>query len=459
MLLEFYGGAGCVTGSCHILKVNNTNILLDCGMFQGKDGYKGENFNFPFEPRKIDYVILSHGHIDHSGRIPYLHKMGFKGKVVATNATKELCEVMLKDSGNIQEMECEHKNKYRREKGEEELEPLYTLKDAENSMKLFDGYDYNKEIQLNESIKIKFRDAGHLLGSAITELFINDNGEEKKIVYSGDLGNKSRPIIKDPSTVYNGDYVIMESTYGDENHKEGNYFVELIEIIKETINKKGNVIIPCFSIGRTQEILYILNGYVEKGEIKCKVFVDSPLAKEATEVFKNNEFVFDEEAKKLLNLGDDPLDFKNLSFTKDVEDSKCINSHKDSCIIISSSGMCDAGRIKYHILNNIEDEKNSIIFVGYQCNGTLGRKILNKDKEVKILGKIKSVNAKVYNINGLSGHADKKGILSWIDGFEGNPKKIILVHGEDKVREKLAQTLENKGYNVIKPFPGDKITL
>ncbi|MEW8956782.1 MBL fold metallo-hydrolase RNA specificity domain-containing protein [Clostridium sp.] len=461
MILEIYGGAGFVTGSCHILRVNNKIILLDCGLFQGKEDKKGENDKFPFNEEDIDYVILSHGHIDHSGRIPYLIKNGFKGEVICTNATKDLCEVMLRDSGNIQEMECVIKNKYREKKGKKALKPLYTEEEGIYALKHFKGVKYEERIELFEGVHIYFKDAGHLLGSAITEIYIKDNedGKEKKLVYSGDIGNKDRPLIEDPSKINNGDYILMECTYGDTYHEEQDYFKCLIDIIKKTIKRGGNVIIPCFSIGRTQEILYILNDFVEKGEIKPRVFVDSPLAKKATSIFKKHSDDFDYEARELLKEGDDPLEFKNLVFTESSEESKGIKRYREPCIILSSSGMCDGGRIKYHLLNNIEEDKNSIVFVGYQSPGTLGRSIVDKNEYVRILGKKRRVLAEIHKIYGLSGHGDKKILLDWIESFNKKPEKIILVHGEEEIRLAFKNELQEKGYSVLTPSKGCIIKL
>lgn len=461
MILETYGGAGFVTGSCHILRVNNKTILLDCGLFQGKEDKSGENTRFPFKGEEIDYVILSHGHIDHSGRIPYLIKNGFKGEVICTKATKDLCEVMLRDSGSIQEMECDIKNKNRERKGYKLLEPLYTEEDSKRALKYFRGIEYGEKIKLFQGVYIKLKDAGHLLGSAITEIYIDDieDGEEKKLVYSGDIGNNHRPLIEDPSKINNGDYVIMECTYGDSYHEKEDYFKELMKIIKKTIERKGKVVIPCFSIGRTQEIIYILNDLVEKEEIKCKVFVDSPLAKKATEVFNKHSSDFDEEAKKLLRQGDNPLEFNGLVFTESKEESKAIRKYKEPAIILSSSGMCEGGRIKYHILNYLEEEKNSIVFVGYQSPGTLGRDILDKKEYVKILGKKIRVLSEVHKVPGLSGHGDKRILLDWIESFQKKPRKIILVHGEEETRLAFKMELEKKGYCVLSPEKGCTIEL
>lgn len=433
MDVRFYGGAGCVTGSCHILTIKNKTYLLDCGLFQGSDGNNGANETFPFNPKDINGVILSHAHIDHCGRIPMLYKKGFRGKVLCTYETKELCKIMLQDCAGIME-------KLRKKEW-----ILYSKEDASKCMELFEGINYNEEISLERGVKLQFKDAGHLLGSAIT--ILDCDGE--RLVYSGDLGNINTPIIRDPSKVDYADIVLMESTYGNKEHEKGDYFKELLQIIKNTLDRDGNVIIPSFSVGRTQEILYILNSFVENGEIKGRVFVDSPLAVEATKIFRNNWQDFDEAAKKLIKNGDDPLNFKKLIFTEKKEESININNVKRGAVIISSSGMCDNGRIRHHLVNNIENSKNSIVFVGYQAMGTLGRKILDGEKKVKILGDFKEVKCEVHSIPALSGHADNLGLIKWVENFKMKPKLIILVHGEENSQKILRENLDKKGYNVV----------
>lgn len=457
MELKFYGATEGVTGSCHIISGKEINFLLDCGMYQGDDGGKNANGTFPFEAKNIDYVILSHAHIDHCGRIPLLYKMGFKGKVLCTEGTRALCKIMLKDCALIEEHNIENQNKYRKEKGMEMLSPLYTTEDTEKALKNIEGYQYDEEISLSNDIHIVFRDAGHLLGSAITEIYEGDE-TEPKLVFSGDIGNIDVPIINDPAKIKFAKYVIMESTYGNENHQEGNSYKSLIDIIKKTIKNGGNVVIPSFSVGRTQEIIYILNRYVENGELKAKVYIDSPLAKEATKVFNEFKEYYDKDAKKLLLQGDNPLDFKNLIFTDSVEESKKIKDEKSS-IIISSSGMCEGGRVKYHLLNNIDDENSAIVFVGYQAKGTLGSKILHGDKEIRIAGKIRNVKCHVYKIPGLSGHADQNGLIKWIDSFREKPETIYLVHGDEKEKKIFCDYLQKQGLNCLLGKEGEKIIL
>lgn len=449
MKIEFYGGAKCVTGSCHILKVNNKNVLLDCGLFQGKDEKERGNEEFQFNPKDIDYVILSHAHIDHSGRIPLLYKKGFKGRVICTKATRDLCSIMLPDSGYIQESEIEWKNRKRVRQGLKTIEPLYTAKLAELSLYLFEEYEYDILFELFDGFKVKFRDAGHLLGSAIVELYVKEEYEEEvKIVYSGDLGNVNKPIIRDPSYIDYADYIIMETTYGDRVHGDMDWtFKKLVNIIKETFDRGGNVIIPSFSVGRTQELLYALSRYVENDELKdVTVFVDSPLASEASKVFENSSEYYDDEMKSRIREGANPLNFKGLIYTNSPQDSMNINKFKGNAIIISASGMCEAGRIKHHLKHNLWKSESSIVFVGYQAEGTLGRAILEGNKKVNIFGDPIAVNAKIYSFDGLSGHADKNGMSYWLDNFREKPKEIFLVHGDIQAQNKFKELLDSKGY-------------
>lgn len=459
MKFEFYGAAGCVTGSCHILKVNGKTILLDCGLYQGKDEKERGNDIFAFNPKDIDYVILSHAHIDHSGRIPLLYKQGFKGEIICTEGTMDLCSVMLPDSGHIQEMDVEWKNRKRLRQGLGPIEPLYTAKIAEIAMYLFRGYPYNQIINLFDGFRIRFRDAGHLLGSAIVELFIKEEGkEEVKIVYTGDLGNKNIPIIKDPATVDYADYLIMESTYGDRLHKNVNEQLEqLVFIIQDTFRKGGNVVIPSFAVGRTQELLYALNKHIENEKLKdITVYVDSPLAMESTKIFQKYLNYYDDEAKQYVSKGINPLGFKGLVFTRSPEESANINKIESGAIIISSSGMCDAGRIKHHLKHNLWRKECAIVFSGYQAEGTLGRIILDGAKKVKILGEEIAVNAGIFNLQALSGHADRQGLVDWLEALQVKPKEILIVHGDDEAQKSFKDLIKARGYNCRIMKLGDK---
>jgi metallo-beta-lactamase family protein len=462
--IEFYGAAGCVTGSCHYLKIKDKNILLDCGMYQGKDGREHGNEIFNFNPKDIDYVILSHAHIDHSGRIPLLYKNGFKGTVLCTDVTLDLCNVMLPDSGHILESEVEWKNRKRERQGLAELEPLYTSKIAQVSMYLFKGYPYDQWIELFDGFKLRFRDAGHLLGSSIVEMLIEDSDvkdkKQIKLVYSGDLGNKNLPILKDPTLMDYADYVIMETTYGNRVHTDlTEELQDLGKIIKNTFKKGGNVIIPSFAVGRTQEVLYMLNKYVQDNVLKgVSVYVDSPLASESTSIFSKYHKYYDEEAKNFLQNGDDPLNFEGLTFTKSPEESAKLNKIQSGSIIISASGMCEAGRIKHHLKHNLWRKECSIVFVGYQAEGTLGRSIIDGAKKVKLFGEEIAVNASIYNFHGLSGHADKNGLIEWLDAFKAKPEKVILVHGDKEAQLSFNELLISKGYSTFIAKAGDTFT-
>lgn len=449
MNLEFYGAAGCVTGSCHIINLKGKIILLDCGLYQGKDEKERGNDAFSFNPSEIDYVILSHAHIDHSGRIPLLYKQGFKGQILCTQGTMDLCSIMLPDSGHIQETEVEWKNKKRIRQGLSKIEPLYTVQDAELGMFLFRGHEYDKMINIFDGLSIRFRDAGHLLGSAMVEIFIKEeNKKEIKFVYSGDIGNKNIPIIKDPSFIEASDYIIMETTYGNRLHTNiKDELTQFADIIIKTLKRGGNVIIPSFAVGRAQEVLYTLNNYIEKKILKdITVYVDSPLASNSTNIFNKYTDYYDDEAKAIINIGHNPLNFPGLVFTKSAEESAQINKIQSGAIVISASGMCEAGRIKHHLKHNLWRKESSIVFVGYQAEGTLGRSIIEGVKKVKIFGEDIAVNAEIYNLHGLSGHADRNGLLEWVMGFKTKPKEILLVHGDTDAQTSFTELLKSKGY-------------
>ena len=458
MKIQFCGASTGVTGSCHLITTENHKVLLDCGQFQGGKAQEALNYeDFPFDPAEIDYVILSHAHIDHCGRIPLLIKRGFKGSIYCTDATADLLDVMLKDSGYIHEKEAEWKNKKNERAGRPKVEPLYTFNDAVDSLTYVKPVLYDQLIELNEEMKIVFNDAGHILGSAITELWVTENDNVSKIVFSGDLGVMERPILRNPTIIKKADYVIMETTYGNRVHPENSMNVKaLMDIIRDTAAKGGTTVIPSFAVGRTQELIYELNrvyetdnGYRQAFET-IMVYVDSPMATTATEVFKRNAQVFDDETKEYIAKGDNPLDFKNLRFTRTSQESIWLNTNPDPKVIISASGMCDAGRIRHHLKHNLWNRKSSIVFVGYQAEGTLGRMILDGAKEVTLFGEKVQVNAKIYNLEGFSGHADKNGLLAWLKGFQKEPKHIFLVHGEPEAKEAFAETVEKElGYHPI----------
>lgn len=458
MKIKFCGATIGVTGSCHLLTTENHKILLDCGQFQG--GKEMEKLNeepFPFDPEEVECVILSHAHIDHCGRLPLLVKRGFKGAIYCTDATADLLEVMLKDSAYIHEKDAEWQSKKNARTGKPPVEPLYTVKDSENTLKLVKPVLYDQLIELNDHVKIVFNDAGHILGSAITEIWVTEDDVTSKIVFSGDLGVIDRPILRNPVKIKKADYVIMETTYGNRLHPENSTSIdELISIVLKTVKRGGSVIIPSFAVGRTQELIYQFNMFYEQhpeySDVlgKVNVYIDSPMATTATEVFKKNAQVFDEETKNYILSGDNPLDFKNLKFTRNTADSQMLNTDKTPKIIISASGMCEAGRIRHHLKHNLWDSRNSIVFVGYQAEGTLGRLLIEGAKEVKLFGEPVMVGAEIYNLQGFSGHADQKGLLDWLGGFQVPPKQIFLVHGEtDSKNDFAAKVKETLGYDPV----------
>ena len=458
MKIQFCGASTGVTGSCHLITTEKHKVLLDCGQFQGGKTQEALNYEeFPFDPAEIDYLILSHAHIDHCGRIPLLVKRGFKGAIYCTDATADLLEVMLKDSGYIHEKEAEWKNKKNERAGRPRVEPLYTLNDAVDSLAYVKPVLYDQLIELNAEMKVVINDAGHILGSAIIELWVTENDNVSKIVFSGDLGVMERPILRNPTIIKKADYVIMETTYGNRVHPENSMDVKaLMDIILETAARGGTTVIPSFAVGRTQELIYELNRVYEtdneyrKAFEDIMVYVDSPMATTATEVFKRNAQVFDDETKEFITRGDDPLDFKNLKFTRTSQESMWLNSDPEPKVIISASGMCDAGRIRHHLKHNLWNRKSSIVFVGFQAEGTLGRMILDGAKEVTLFGEKVQVNAKIHNLEGFSGHADMNGLLGWLKGFRKEPKHIFLVHGEKEAKADFAATVEKElGYHPI----------
>ena len=452
MKIKFCGATIGVTGSCHLLTTDRHSVLLDCGQFQGNKEMDALNWEpFPFDPEAIEAVILSHAHIDHCGRIPLLVKRGFKGDIYCTDATADLLQVMLLDSAYIHEKDAEWQTKKNARTGKPPVEPLYTVQDAERSLKLVKPILYDQLVELNDEMKIVFNDAGHILGSAITEIWVTENDQTSKIVFSGDLGVTNRPILRDPKKIKKADYLIMETTYGGRLHPENATSIDrLIHIISDTVKRKGSVIIPAFAVGRTQELIYELNMFYEHHPEyhdfleNLNVYIDSPMATTATEVFRKNAQVFDDETKELILSGDNPLDFKNLIFTRSTQESQALNMDRTPKIIISASGMCEAGRIRHHLKHNLWDAKNSIVFVGYQAEGTLGRALIDGVKEVKLFGETIMVAAEIHNLEGFSGHADQNGLLDWLSGFQKIPKQIFLVHGEEQSKIDFAKIVQEK---------------
>ena len=448
MKLTFFGAAKAVTGSCHCVEVNGKRILIDCGLQQGRD--ERDNRVLDFAPGYIDYVIVTHAHIDHTGRIPLLVKQGFHGRIIATRLTGQLMSIMLRDSAHIQESDAQWQNQKGRRAGRPPVEPLYTIADAEHAMELVETCEYGELVDLFEGARLRFTDAGHLLGSACAELWLTEEGVTRKIVFSGDLGNVDQPIIRDPQTIDEADYVVMESTYGDRLHEPPESYTEaLAQIIDETFEKGGNVIIPSFAVGRTQELLYFMREMKEEGMVKShpdfRVCVDSPLANEATRIYSGNLHGYlDEEAIEALK-GGALFQFPGLTLTETSEESKALNLDTSSKVILSASGMCDAGRIRHHLKHNLWRKECTVVFVGYQAEGSLGRALLEGAKSVKLFGEEIAVNARIVNFKGLSSHADRDHLLAWAKHYAPKPRHIFVVHGEASVTEIFAQKLRDAG--------------
>ena len=459
MKITFIGATHEVTGSCYYLEAAGKKFLVDCGMEQGPDYY--ENQEIPVKGSDLDFVLLTHAHMDHSGNLPAIYAKGFQGPIYATQATCHLCDIMLRDSAHIQMFEAEWRNRKGRRQGKPEFIPAYTMEDALGVLQNFVPCPYEKTITPAEGIRVRFVDAGHLLGSASIEVIINEDGKEKKIVFSGDIGNLNQPLIKDPVYLHDADYVVMESTYGDRSHGDRPDYVGLLsEVIQRTFDRGGSVIIPSFAVGRTQEMLYFIRQIKEEGRVhghdNFKVYVDSPLANEATTIFNEHIYdCFDEEAMALVNKGINPLMFPGLKTSITSDDSKAINFDEDCKVIISASGMCDAGRIKHHLKHNLWNPNNTILFVGYQAIGTLGRSLLEGATEVKLFGETVYVGAEICQMPGISGHADVNGLMTWIKSFSQKPAKVFVTHGDDEVTEIFARRLEEElGLDAMAPFSG-----
>ena len=473
MKITFLGATKIVTGSNVLVEAAGKKFLVDCGLYQGKAELEEQNYReFDYNPAEIDFMLLTHAHIDHSGRIPKLYNDGFKGPIYAHKATCDLCQIMLPDSGHIQEMEAEWKNKKRIRKGQQTRGPLYTAEDALKCMEIFVPVKYDEIIQVSENIYVRFNDAGHMLGSSTIEIWAKEDGKETKAVFSGDLGNNDIPLLSEPTMIDNCDYLVMESTYGSRLHIRNDQKAELfLKIVSETIDNGGTVVIPSFAVGRTQEILYEINKIKENRHdeeflreyrtlMKVPVYVDSPLAISATQVFKENMDLFEDEVKEEMERGNNPLEFPGLKFTQTADESKALNESDEPSIIISASGMCDVGRIKHHLKHNIWNPKSTILFVGYQAPGTLGYEIVNGAKKVTIFGEEFAVNARIEYIEGYSGHADQEGLMNFVYSFYNKPKHIFLVHGEEESQEVLRnKILENTGIGVTIPEYGETYQL
>jgi len=466
MKLMFVGAAHEVTGSCHYLNACGKHILVDYGMEQGQNLY--ENVGLPVEAPLIDYVFLTHAHVDHSGYLPLLYARGFRGQVFMTEASADLCSIMLRDCAHIQMQEAEWRNrKAKRSSQVKQQEPLFTMEDADGVIRKIIPVAYNTKITVCEGIDVRFTDIGHLLGSASIEVWMTEEDETRKVVFSGDIGNIEQPLLRDPQKTAEADYVVMESTYGDRIHsaERPDYIGELTRIIQETFNRGGNVVIPSFAVGRTQEMLYFLRKIKEdkliQGFDDFPVYVDSPLAVEATGIFMENELTcFDEEAMELVRRGINPIRFPGLRLSITSDESKAINFDMTPKVIISASGMCEAGRIRHHLKHNLWRPESTILFVGYQSVGTLGRNLLEGAKDIKLFGEHIEVRASIEKLAGISGHADRAGLIDWVCGFEKKPKKVFVVHGEDAVTETFAQTLIDEcDIDAYAPFSGTKFDL
>lgn len=464
MQIEFQGAARTVTGSMHLLHGNGFHILLDCGLFQGRRQESNErNRKFPFDPKSINAVVLSHAHIDHSGNLPGLVKQGYRGPIYSTPATLDLCRVMLADSGHIQEKDAEFLNKKIERHHESPIEPLYTSKDAAAAMEQFRGVPYENEFDVCEGVSVKFTDAGHILGSASVKITVRENGAAKTLGFTGDLGRWNMPIIRDPAFMGNVDVLISESTYGGKVHDPpGDMENQLYEVLNRTIARGGKIIVPAFSLGRTQDIVYSLQKLRDKGQLlDVPVYVDSPLAIDATDVFRQHPECFDDEMQQHIAKHYDPLGLSQLHYVRTAEESKNLNGRKEPCMIIAASGMCEAGRILHHLANNIENANNTILIVGYQAEHTLGKKLVDKWEEVKIFGEVYKRKAEVVVLNSFSAHADGNELLRYIGQFDKRKlQQIFLVHCELDRAQKLQAGLNERGYSHVDiPVRGQKFDM
>ncbi len=464
MKVHFYGAARTVTGSQLLLEVNGSRILLECGLFQGKrsDTYQF-NQNFMFDPKSIDALLLSHAHIDHSGNIPNLVKQGFSNSIFATEATVSLAEIMLRDSGHIQEYDVQYVNKKRARRGEPPIEPLYTYKDAEIACDFLRPIKYNQPIEVAKGVIATYVDSGHILGSASINLDITENGKTTKLWFSGDIGRDGLPLLKDPIMPSNADYMIMEGTYGDKPHSDPTQaFLEFREVVQKTIKRGGKIIIPAFAVGRTQEMVYFINQMFAANDIPpTPIFVDSPLAVNATDIFKKYMHMFDAETQEFILHGkNSALSNSNLSYTRSVEESKAINNLKGPAIIISASGMAETGRILHHLKNNIENPLNTVMIVSWQAPHTLGRRLAERQKTVRIFGQLFDRRAEIATIGGLSAHAGQTKLIEYAKATKDTLKGLYLVHGEEKAAEALMEKFEeNRIAPVYYPERGDYLEI
>lgn len=463
--VTFLGAAQNVTGSRHLLEINGFKLLVDCGFFQERQFQHRNWDDFPIPPGQIDAVLLTHAHLDHCGWLPKLVKEGFKGKVFCTTATAQIATIVMLDSAHIQEEDAAYKKKrHQREKRKSKhpTEPLYTIKDADAAVSLLKPIDYEQSVQIAAGIEATYYDAGHILGSAMIQLKIDHNGEQRTILFSGDLGRCNVPILNDPTLIDRADYIFVESTYGDRVHESNTDIKErLAEIVTSTHKAGGNIVVPSFAVERSQEILYYLNELLIEDRIPHTItFLDSPMAVKVTQVFKKHPEMFDEDMSERVNNHESPFDFPGLTMTRKTSESKAINHIRGTAMIIAGSGMCTGGRIKHHLVNNITRPECTLLFIGYQAFGTLGRHILEKPKEVRILGQHYPINARVERLGGFSGHADREELDRWLGGFKTAPKRVFVVHGESEVAVKFGQHIEDKfGWQATVPNYQDQVVL
>lgn len=460
MKLKFLGGAGTVTGSCFYMECNNLKFLVECGMYQGENAEEINKAAFDFNPEEIDYVFVTHAHLDHSGMLPRIVKEGFKGRIITTSATKDLLEIMLYDSAHIQESDTEWLTRKALRAGKPPVIPLYTTEDVRNVMPLIDIKKYGEIFRIGKGIKYRFLDAGHILGSGTLELWFQDSLKEKKIVFSGDIGKKGNPIVKDPLNPVEADFIVMESTYGNRLHKPLKESIdELVDAVKSTLERGGNVYIPSFAVGRTQDLLYILNDLLRKKRLyNIDVYLDSPLAQEATQIYLSHPECFDEDARRLFTTKDYNDSIK-LHFVQSIQESMALNKIKSGIIVIAGSGMCEGGRIGHHLKHNLWRSECSVIFVGFQGEGTLGRKIVDGAKKVHILGEEIAVKASIYTINGFSAHADQAELIEWISFFKDSPE-VFIVHGEEEVSMVFSSLVNERfGFKTYVPEKGEMFML
>ena len=447
MQITFYGAAETVTGSCHVVEVANKKIMIDCGLFQGQRLLRERNYQpFAMMPQAIDYLLITHAHIDHSGLIPKLYKHGFQGRALSTESTLDLLHVMLPDSGHIQETETERLNRKNLRSGKKLIEPIYTVDDALDCLQRIESVEYDQLISLDENITVRFVNAGHIMGSSIIELWVREGSEQTKVVFSGDLGASGKSFVREPEFIEAADYLVMECTYGSRTRLDkGNRLEQLREVIDDTYRKGGNLIIPAFAVERTQDLLYDINALLVKGQLPpMQVYVDSPMAVAATEVFKRNQNEFDQETMEYINSGDNPLTMPILHLTSSVEESKALNKSKQGAIILSASGMCDAGRIKHHLKHNLWRPECTILFIGYQASGTKGQRLLSGVSHIRIHGEEIAVRADIKSIDSYSSHADQQELLNWLKSFQHKPEQVFLVHGDPEALEAMQELIKEK---------------